>query len=127
MAQTQQHLMPKTFNGDTDDRRTDPRIRLCKGVKLLIGETGRYIGGHTLDISATGLRVRVPGTTRLRTGAHVQVVLDTPSAGVVATQDMIPARIVWSETDELYHPTQLAGIKLLRAHGSASAADTLAA
>ena len=127
MPQIQQHLPPRSFTGDADDRRADPRIRLCKGVKLLIDDSGKYIGGHTLDISANGLRVRVPGTTRLRNGAPVQVVLDTPAAGVVNSQDMIPARIVWAETDELYHPTQLAGIRLLRAMGSAATADTIAA
>jgi hypothetical protein len=113
---TQQHLMPRP---ESDDRRSDPRVRLCKGVKLLVGDTGRYVGGHTLDISASGLRVRVPGAATLRQGSHVQVVLDHPSSGVVSAQEMIPARIVWSEADEMYQPTQLAGLKLLRTGSSA--------
>src|SRR5687767_10551213 len=57
----------------TAERRRGLRVRENRPVKVYEPAAGRYFGGQTEDISATGLRVELPLWTPVRQGAIVTV------------------------------------------------------
>ena len=127
MVDTQQHRLPRELAGG-HERREEARVRLCKGVKLLLTGSGRFIGGHTLDISERGMKVRLPGTIAVDAGADIEVMLDSHAEGVASRADMVRAKVMWAERDAIYQPTQIAGLRLVTpAKSAATASNTLAA
>src|SRR5687768_16599655 len=55
------------------ERRRGLRIRQHRPVKVFEPTLGRYFGGRTEDISATGLRIEVPTSALIREGTLLNV------------------------------------------------------
>lgn len=84
-----------SVNEMQDDRRRSPRVAIQRPVKLQCGLTGRYLGGHTLDVSDSGLLIELNYPTSLRPGAPLKLALDlTGKHPVVRQADMIDAKVV---------------------------------
>jgi PilZ domain len=79
------------------ERRRGLRIRQHRPVKVYEPGGGRYFGGQTEDISATGLRLELPAWAPVRTGAtlSVHVGLSRHGETLANRRQMIPARVVW--------------------------------
>jgi hypothetical protein len=79
------------------DRRRGLRVREQRPVKIFSLGTGRYYGGQTEDISATGLRIELPMWAPLRTGEtlNVHVGLNGRGSPLANRRHMVPARVVW--------------------------------
>src|SRR3954452_7206696 len=79
------------LNDSHCERRRGLRVRQARAVKVYEGGNGRYFGGETEDLSATGLRICLPADARLRPGKMITV-----HVGSAATaRQMIPAKVVW--------------------------------
>src|SRR3954453_19846599 len=79
------------------ERRRGLRIRQHRPVKVYEPGAGRYFGGQTEDISATGLRLELPAWVPVRIGAtlSVHVGLSRHGETLANRRQMIPARVVW--------------------------------
>src|SRR5438045_5177071 len=79
------------------ERRRGLRIRQHRPVKVYEPGAGRYFGGQTEDISATGLRPELPAWAPVRTGATLSVHVGLSRHGETLDhrRPMIPARVVW--------------------------------
>ena len=82
---------------DGAERRRGLRIRQNRPIKVYEPGAGRYIGGQTADVSATGLRIELPLSAPVREGRLVNVHVGLSSAGesLAHRRQMIPARVVW--------------------------------
>lgn len=100
--------------GDSE-RRRGLRIRQERPIKIYEPTSNRYIGGQTLDISATGLRIELPASTPVREGSpvHVHVGLNQQGQSLANRRQMMQARIVWVDRDwNIRHPRLTCGIEL---------------
>ena len=84
------------------ERRRGLRIRQSRPVKMYEPGIGRYFGGETSDISASGLRVEMAAGTPVRVGktVNVYVGLGTSGESVVNRRSMRAARVVWVDRTE---------------------------
>lgn len=83
------------------ERRRGLRIRQSRPVKLYEPGIGRYFGGETSDISASGLRVEMSAGTPVRVGRTVNVYVGLGiSESVVNRRSMRAARVVWVDRTE---------------------------
>ena len=82
---------------DGVERRRGLRIAQARPVKVLDPTVGRYFGGQTQDVSATGLRIELPLRAPVRPGKLLTVHVGLSSAGepLANRRQMIPARVVW--------------------------------
>jgi hypothetical protein len=80
------------------DRRRGLRVAQRRPIKLLEPMTGRYLPGMTLDLSRTGLRLRLGTRLPLLTGHVVKVHIGlSPGQQPLANRrNMLPARVVWT-------------------------------
>lgn len=109
------------------ERRRGLRVRQARPVKMLSLRTGRYVSAVTVDVSVTGLRVRVLGAERaamaggagesvrmggsvrpviggaMGVGARVSVHVGLSEGGepLANRKTMVPARVVWVSEGEL--------------------------
>ena len=83
--------------GDGIERRRGLRIRQNRPVKVYEPSAGRYIGGQTEDVSATGLRIELPVSAPVRPGKllTIHVGLSASGQGLANRRQMIPAKVVW--------------------------------
>jgi len=81
------------------ERRRGLRITQNRPVKVYEPAIGRYIGGQTRDISATGLRIELPVGAPVVTGKllTIHVGLNFRGEALANRRNMIPARVVWVE------------------------------
>ena len=79
------------------ERRRGLRIRQHRPIKVYEPGSHRYFGGQTEDVSATGLRVELPASTRVAPGRvlNVHVGLSARGEALAHRRQMIPARVVW--------------------------------
>ncbi len=88
------------------DRRSSVRLPIFAEVAVTVAE--EVLGGHVLDVSAGGMRFRVPG--RLELGAQVHVRVALPGDGPVIEADAIVRAsergIAAVEFTELHNATQ---------------------
>ena len=84
------------------ERRRGLRIRQSRPVKMYEPGIGRYFGGETSDLSASGLRVEMAAGTPVRTGktVNVYVGLGTSGESVINRRSMKAARVVWVDRTE---------------------------
>ncbi|HZZ41616.1 MAG TPA: PilZ domain-containing protein [Tepidisphaeraceae bacterium] len=88
--------MSLTYSPKQSDRRQGLRIPQNRPVKLFHPLANRYIAAQTLDLSPTGLRLSLPTSTPVATGALLQIhVANTVSSPLASKRSMIPARVVW--------------------------------
>lgn len=79
-------------------RRQHARHTLNRPVKLRCdGSAGRYLAGHTHDISAGGASLRVEGSARLAAGERVRLgIADHRAQAVLSEHAMVGATVVRS-------------------------------
>jgi len=85
------------LEADGIERRRGLRIRENRPVKIFDAAAARYFGGQTEDISATGLRVELPGYAPVQPGdtLSVHVGLNGRGQSLANRRQMMPARVVW--------------------------------
>lgn len=83
--------------GDGAERRRGLRIRQSRPIKVYEPTAGRYFGGQTHDVSATGLRIELPAGVAVRPGKLLNIHVGLSAAGetLANRRQMIPARVVW--------------------------------
>ena len=83
--------------GETLERRRGLRIRQQRPVKIFEPTLGRYVGGQTEDISATGLRIELPLSAPIREGRilNIHVGLNAAGQALANRRQMLPARVIW--------------------------------
>jgi len=86
------------------ERRRGLRIRQARPVKVFDAAAARYFGGQTEDISATGLRIELPGFAPVEPGdlLSIHVGLNEFGQGLANRRQMMPARVVWVNRQD-YH------------------------
>ena len=79
------------------ERRRGLRVRQHRPVKIYEPLTGRFFGGQTEDVSATGLRVELPAFATVREGETLSIHVGLSSRGqtLANRRHMIPAKVVW--------------------------------
>lgn len=84
------------------ERRRGLRIRQARPVKVFDAAAARYFGGQTEDISATGLRIELPGFAPVEPGdlLSIHVGLNEQGQGLANRRQMIPARVVWVNRED---------------------------
>lgn len=93
------------------ERRRGLRIRQARPIKVYEPSAGRYIGGQTEDISATGLKIELPLGAPVRPGKLLTVHV----GGALANRrQMIPAKVVWIDRSHAAETGRLiAGVEFL--------------
>jgi hypothetical protein len=98
------------------ERRRGLRISQARPVKVLDPTVGRYFGGQTQDVSATGLRIELPLRAPVRPGKLLSIHVGLSAAGepLANRRQMIPARVVWvNRADDGTAATLTAGVEFL--------------
>ena len=98
------------------ERRRGLRVRQQRPIKVFEPVSGRYLGGRTEDVSATGLRVTLPLSSAVREGCTltVHVGLSEHGNALANRRQMMPARIVWVDRPaDLSTRTLSAGIEFI--------------
>ncbi|HEV8606273.1 MAG TPA: PilZ domain-containing protein [Tepidisphaeraceae bacterium] len=98
------------------ERRRGLRIRQCRPVKVYEPRTSRYFPGRTADISANGLRLKLPLSTPVLAGSTLclHIGLDKPGDTLASRRHMLDARVIWTRRDNNGAEGQLtAGLELL--------------
>jgi hypothetical protein len=97
------------------ERRRGLRIRQARPVKVYEPVAGRYYGGETQDVSATGLRLALPVSAPLRPGRllNIHVGLSELGQSLACRRQMIPARVVWIDRSGGTSGTLTAGVEFL--------------
>jgi hypothetical protein len=86
-----------TIERSLSDRRRGMRMAQHRPVKVFDPSSSKYVGGHTQDVSPTGLRLELPVSSPLLPGrlVHVHVGVSEGAQGLAQRSGMIPARVVW--------------------------------
>ena len=103
-------------NENGAERRRGLRIRQTRPVKVFEPMANRYFGGQTEDVSATGLRIELPGHSPIQPGEllNIHVGLDPRGHTLANRRQMIPARVVWVKRDRRLYPGRVeAGVEFL--------------
>jgi hypothetical protein len=97
------------------ERRRGLRISQARPVKVLDPTAGRFFGGQTRDVSATGLRIELPLRAPVRPGKLLSIHVGLSSAGepLANRRQMIPARVVWVNRAEDGAAMLTAGVEFL--------------
>ena len=97
------------------ERRRGLRIRQQRPVKIFEPMAGRYFGGQTEDVSATGLRLELPVSASVRPGEslHIHVGLNNNGQSLANRKQMLAARIVWVKRAGLRIGKLEAGVEFL--------------
>lgn len=108
---------PIKLTGDTVvEKRRGLRIQQSRPIKVFEGLSGRFYGGQTSDVSATGLRIELPVGTPVRSGSilNIHVGLSTGGQPLANRREMMPARVVWVDRRSAFSRGRLqAGVELL--------------
>ncbi|MCS7034626.1 MAG: PilZ domain-containing protein [Phycisphaerae bacterium] len=107
---------------DGAERRRGLRIRQNRPVKVFDPASARYVGGQTQDVSASGLRLKLPMSSPILPGrlVHVHVGISDGPEGLAQRRGMIPARVVWIDRSE--GASMTAGVELVTRAAAADAA-----
>jgi hypothetical protein len=102
--------------GDGIERRRGLRISQARPIKVLEPTAGRFFGGQTHDVSATGLRIELPAKAPVRPGKllTIHVGIGTGCEPLANRRQMIPARVVWVNRGDTDGAARLtAGVEFL--------------
>ena len=102
--------------GDGVERRRGLRISQARPIKVLDPTAGRYFGGQTHDVSATGLRIELPLKAAVCAGKLVTIHVGVGNGcePLANRRQMIPVRVVWVHRDEAAGAaTMTAGVEFL--------------
>lgn len=104
----------------TSERRRGLRIQQNRPIKVLDTLAGRYFGGQTRDVSATGLQIELPLHATVRKGESLNIHVGLSSTGetLANRRQMIPARVVWVKRSTLANKTFTAGVEFTATIGA---------
>jgi len=81
----------------SSDRRQSPRFPLARPVKLRCMISGRYYGGHTRDVSSSGVMTQLDTPSLLVPGQRVAVgIAEYERQPIIAADTMVEATVVRS-------------------------------
>jgi hypothetical protein len=97
------------------ERRRGLRINQNRPVKVFEPASGRYVGGQTEDVSATGLRIEFPASAPVVPGKLLCIHVGLSAAGqsLANRRQMIPARVVWARRGGERKAKLIAGVEFL--------------
>jgi|SRR5581483_8704993 len=97
------------------ERRRGLRIHQNRPIKVYEPSSGRYVGGQTQDVSATGLRIELPASAPVVPGKIVSIHVGLSAAGqtLANRRQMIPARVVWATRRGATDARLIAGVEFL--------------
>jgi hypothetical protein len=95
------------------ERRRGLRIAQDRPIKVLDLYGAKYFGGRTHDVSATGLRIELPGSAAIRNGQMltIHVGLSRSGESLANRRQMIPAKVVWIDRSDASNKTMTAGVE----------------
>jgi PilZ domain-containing protein len=95
------------------ERRRGLRIQQNRPIKVLDTIGGRFFGGQTHDVSATGLKIELPLHATVRKGEmlNIHVGLSQSGEALANRRQMIPARVVWVNRSGLNSKMMTAGVE----------------
>jgi PilZ domain len=101
------------------ERRRGLRIQQLRPIKVLDTMAGRYFGGQTRDISATGLQIELPLHAIVRMGEtlNIHVGLNYAGESLANRRQMIPAKVVWLNRN-FQGKTLTAGVEFVSSIGA---------
>jgi PilZ domain len=107
------------------ERRRGLRIAQDRPIKVLDMSGGRYFGGRTHDVSATGLRIELPGAAAVHYGQmlSIHVGLTRTGESLANRRQMIPARVVWIDRSSPSSKTLTAGVEFTAMIGAGAQLD----
>jgi hypothetical protein len=102
------------------ERRRGLRIQQNRPIKVLDTIAGKYFGGQTRDVSATGLQIELPlhATVRMGETLNIHVGLSRTGESLANRRQMIPARVVWVNRPSLATKTLTAGVEFTATIGA---------
>jgi hypothetical protein len=102
------------------ERRRGLRIQQNRPIKVLDTIAGKYFGGQTRDVSATGLQIELPlhATVRMGEMLNIHVGLSSRGESLANRRQMIPARVVWVNRASLANKTFTAGVEFAATIGA---------
>jgi PilZ domain len=106
-----------TVEGSQEDggaeRRRGLRIQQNRPIKVLDNMGGRFFGGQTRDVSATGLKIELPLHATVRKGEvlSIHVGLSQSGEALANRRQMIPARVVWIDRSGADSKMMTAGVE----------------
>jgi hypothetical protein len=95
------------------ERRRGLRIQQNRPIKVLDTMAGRFFGGQTRDVSATGLKIELPLHATVRKGEtlSIHVGLSRSGEALANRRQMIPARVVWVDRSGADTKMMTAGVE----------------
>jgi c-di-GMP-binding flagellar brake protein YcgR len=113
-------LADSVESDDGSERRRGLRISQSRPVKVLHAPGGKYFGGQTQDISATGLRLELPAHASVRLGEmlSIHVGLSADGSSLANRRQMIPARVVWVRRSPSRQQFMTAGVEFAASIGA---------
>jgi hypothetical protein len=95
------------------ERRRGLRIQQNRPIKVLDTMAGRYFGGQTRDVSATGLKIELPLHATVRKGETLSIHVGLSQSGeaLANRRQMIPARVVWIDRSSMDAKMFTAGVE----------------
>jgi len=112
--------MSQASDQDGSERRRGLRICQNRPVKVLDMLGGKYFGGQTQDVSATGLRIELPAHATVRMGEtlSIHVGLSADGSSLANRRQMIPARVVWVSRANANRKMTTAGVEFAASIGA---------
>ena len=110
----------ETEDAEPAERRRGLRVQQHRPIKVLEGMSGRYFGGRTQDVSATGLRIELPAHCVVQHGStlYIHVGLNSSGESLANRRQMIPARIVWIRRPRGANKAIVAGVEFAAGIGA---------
>jgi monoamine oxidase len=95
------------------ERRRGLRIQQNRPIKVLDTMVGRFFGGQTRDVSATGLKIELPLHATVRKGEMLSIHVGLSQSGeaLANRRQMIPARVVWLDRSGADSKMMTAGVE----------------
>lgn len=109
-------LSEEAIGCESSERRRGLRVRQSRPVKVYDAAAGRYFGGKTEDISATGLRIELPIYAPIEPGdtLNIHVGLNGKGEALANRRQMLAARVVWvNRPDARIQGTLEAGVEFM--------------
>jgi hypothetical protein len=99
---------------DSTERRRGLRIRQSRPVKVLDMLGGRFFGGQTRDVSATGMRLELPVDAQVQVGATLHIHVGATAGGdtLPNRRSVLPVRVVWVRAGRGLDRALTAGVEL---------------
>jgi len=100
----------------TLERRRSGRVAQVRPVTVYEPYASRFFGGQTVDVSAAGMKLRLPGWVKLRPGRIIDLHAGVKSGALPLPnrRKAVLCRVVWTQLDQSGEKPQLVvGVEFL--------------